>query len=424
MWQSLAQMTRNLVDIVNQVRASADHIAQGAKEIAAGNTSLSQRTEEQASTLEETSASMEQLAATVKQNAENCGRARAAADDASKITTEAATRMRELTHTMSEIESHSRRVADITGVIEGIAFQTNILALNAAVEAARAGEQGRGFAVVAAEVRNLAQRSAEAGKEIKALIEASAGNVSQGAALADAAGATMDKVIGVVRQVNDLISEIADASSEQSTGVDEISRAVSQLDHVTQQNAALVEEATSAALSFEEEAARLVDVVGTFKLDRMEDRDHAVALVKKAVAHAQAVGIEQACRDFKDANGPFRHGQFYVFSNELTGVQLCNPLAPDDDGKNNYDKKDAKGKPFVRSLIEIAKTKTKGWHDYHHTNPETGQIALKSAYVELIGNALIGCGIYKAESAPVVTAAPARTTAATRKQGRFPHAVR
>ncbi len=164
LWRSVAQMTRNLVDIVNQVRASADKIVHGAKEIAAGNTSLSQRTEEQASTLEETSASMEELAATVKQNAESCRRARAAADDASKITAEATQRMRDLARTMGAIESGSRRVAEITNVIESIAFQTNILALNAAVEAARAGEQGRGFAVVAAEVRSLAQRSAEAGK--------------------------------------------------------------------------------------------------------------------------------------------------------------------------------------------------------------------------------------------------------------------
>ncbi len=404
LWQSVGQMIRNLVEIVNQVRASADHIAHGAKEITAGNANLSQRTEEQASALEETSASMEELAATVKQNAENCGRARAAAGDASRITAEASERMRELTRTMGDIEGQSRRVADITGVIEGIAFQTNILALNAAVEAARAGEQGRGFAVVAAEVRSLAQRSAEAGKEIKKVIQASVGNVARGAALADAAGETMEKVQGVVQQVNDLISEIADASSSQSNGVDEISRAVTQLDHVTQQNAALVEEATSVAMSFEEEAARLVDVVGAFKVDRMEERDHAVALVKRAAAHVQAVGIEQACRDFKDPNGGFMHGEFYVFANDVNGVQLCNPRSPQADGQVTIDKKDAKGKDFVRAYIEVAKAKGKGWHDYHHTNPVTGKVDLKSAYVELVGNVVVGCGIYKAESRPVAAA--------------------
>jgi signal transduction histidine kinase len=170
---------------------------------------------------------------------------------------------------------------------------------------------------------------------------------------------------------------------------------------VTQQNAALVEEAASAALSFEEEAARLVDVVGAFKLDRMEDRDHAVALVKKAAAHLQAVGVEQACKDFKDSNGEFMHGQFYVFANHINGLQLCNPRSPQSDGKNTLTKQDARGKEFVRAYIEVAKTKGKGWHDYHHTNPVTEQVEKKSAYVELVGDIVVGCGIYKAESQPV-----------------------
>ncbi len=419
LWRSVAQMTRNLVDIVNQVRASADKIVHGAKEIAAGNTSLSQRTEEQASTLEETSASMEELAATVKQNAESCRRARAAADDASKITAEATQRMRDLARTMGAIESGSRRVAEITNVIESIAFQTNILALNAAVEAARAGEQGRGFAVVAAEVRSLAQRSAEAGKEIKDLIQTSVGNVAQGATLAGDAGATMEKVLGVVQQVNQLISEIAEASAEQSTGVEEISRAVSQLDHVTQQNAALVEEATSAALSFEEEAARLVDVVGTFKVDRMEDRDHAVALVKKAVAHLKAVGVEQAARDFEDPNGGFIEGEFYLFGNDLDGIRVCNGRTPGRrDKENNLERTDAKGKRFVREMIDIAKTKGKGWVDYHALNPATGQVEPKSAYVERVDNILLGCGIYKAGSAPVPAAVPSRASVTRHNTGR------
>jgi len=418
LWQAVAQMTRNLVQIVTQVRTSADHIALGAKEIAAGNTHLSQRTEEQAASLEETSSSMEEMAATVKQNADNCKLARATADDVSKITAQAAERMRELAQTMGKIEDGSRRVADITGVIESIAFQTNILALNAAVEAARAGDQGRGFAVVAAEVRSLAQRSATAGKEIKGLIKASVGSVAQGAALVDEAGATMEKVLDGVRHVNDRIGEIAEASSEQSTGIEQISRAVSQLDHVTQQNAALVEEAASAALSFDEEAARLVDVVGTFKLDHMEDRDNAVALVKKAVAHLQAVGLEQACRDFKDPNGGFMHGEFYVFVNDINGVQLCNPHSPDTDGKNTITKMDAHGKEFVRAYIEVAKTKGQGWHDYHHVNPVTEKVELKSAYVELVDNVVLGCGTYKTEPTPVAASVPPRVSAAARKPRR------
>lgn len=418
LWQSVGQMTRNLVQIVNQVRGSASNIELGAKEIAAANTNLSQRTEEQAATLEETSASMEEMAATVKQNADNCKLARATADDVSKITTEAAQRMRELAQTMGKIETGSHRVTDIVGVIEGIAFQTNILALNAAVEAARAGDQGRGFAVVAAEVRSLAQRSAAAGKEIKGLIEASVNNVAQGAALVDETSATMDKVLGGVQHVNDRISEIVEASSEQSTGIEQISRAVSQLDLVTQQNAAMVEEAASAALSFEEEAARLVNAVGTFKLDHMEDRDNAVALVKKAATHLQAVGLEQACKDFKNPNGGFMYGEFYVFANSIKGVQLCNPRSPDTDGKNTIEKKDANGKEFVRAYIEVAKTKGKGWHDYHHINPLTGKVELKSAYVELVDNVVLGCGIYKAESTPAAAPPPPRASASARKLGR------
>ncbi len=401
---SVGQMATNLAGIVSQARASAENISRAANEIATGNNNLSQRTEAQASTLEETAASMEELAATVRRNAENCRQATEAADGARAVTEQASSGMRELSETMKEIQSGSSRVAEITGLIESIAFQTNILALNAAIEAARAGEKGRGFSVVAAEVRNLAHRSAAAAKEIKEVIRGSAGSIDRGAALAHDTGGTMEKVLAGVQQVNELIKDIARASTEQSTGVDEINRALIQLEHMTQQNAALVEQATSAAMSFEDESARLVNMVGTFKLDRMQERDRVVALVKRAAAHLRTEGREKACRDFEDPAGGFIDGELYVFANDLSGVQLSNARSREQTGQNTIGKLDAKGHEFVRAYIEIAKARGSGWHDYHHVNPVTGKVELKSAYVERLGDVVLGCGMYKAEealSAPV-----------------------
>ena len=270
LWESVAQMNASLVGIVNQVRTSADTIVSGAREIAAGNGNLSQRTEEQASTLEQTASGMEALAGGVTQNAASCKRASTVAGSASTVAEKAAAGIGEVTRTMQQIDQSAHRVSDIIGVIEGIAFQTNILALNAAVEAARAGEQGRGFAVVAAEVRELAKRSADAAKEIKVLIEASTSSAAHGTKLVKEAGDTMNEVVTSVREVNGLIRDIAAASSEQSAAVDEINRAMEQMDNVTQQNAALVEQAAASTLAFEDEAARLAEVVGAFKTDRVE----------------------------------------------------------------------------------------------------------------------------------------------------------
>jgi methyl-accepting chemotaxis protein len=237
-----------------------------AQEIAAGNVNLSQRTEEQASTLEETASGMEELSTTVKQNAENCKLAKSLAGQANDVAVKGGEMVHKVVNTMGLIDKSSKKIVDIIGVIEGIAFQTNILALNAAVEAARAGEQGRGFGVVASEVRNLAQRSATAAKEIKALIEESVNNVNQGGKLVDETGHIINNVVVSVQQVTQLIGEIAAASEEQNTGVEEINKAILQMDNVTQQNAALVEEATASSLAFEEEAKKLSEAVSKFKL--------------------------------------------------------------------------------------------------------------------------------------------------------------
>ena len=263
---ALADMSGSLVRIVSEVRSGTETIGTASSEIAAGNLDLSARTEQQAGSLEETASAMEELTATVRQNSDNARQAKQMAVSASDKAVRGGEVMGDVIRTMEAIDSSSNKIADIISVIDGIAFQTNILALNAAVEAARAGEQGRGFAVVATEVRNLAHRSAAAAKEIKTLISDSVEQVEQGGKLVQQAGAAMTEVVDTVRSVTDIVSEISAASAEQSTGIDEINRAITQMDEVTQQNAALVEEAAAASQSLQEQASKLASVVGAFKL--------------------------------------------------------------------------------------------------------------------------------------------------------------
>jgi methyl-accepting chemotaxis protein len=259
-------MRRQLSHTMGDVKQSADAIDTASREIAAGNLDLSSRTEAQAASLEETASSMEELTSTVRQNADNAREANQLAASASDIAARGGSVVAQVVDTMESIKDSSRRVVDIIGVIDGIAFQTNILALNAAVEAARAGEQGRGFAVVATEVRSLAQRSAGAAKEIKQLIGDSVEKIDAGSSLAGAAGTTMAEVVASVRHVTDIMSEIAAASQEQSAGIEQVNQAVAQMDEVTQQNAALVEQAAAAAQSLQDQAARLTHAVARFKL--------------------------------------------------------------------------------------------------------------------------------------------------------------
>ncbi|MBI4290812.1 MAG: MCP four helix bundle domain-containing protein [Betaproteobacteria bacterium] len=266
--QALKDMNESLVRIVGEVRSSAEAIGGGTKQIASGNADLSQRTEEQASSLEETASSMEELTSTVKQNAENARQANQLAIGASEVAVKGGSVVSQVVETMSSINESSKKIVDIIGVIDGIAFQTNILALNAAVEAARAGEQGRGFAVVASEVRNLAQRSAAAAKEIKALIGDSVDKVGAGTKLVDEAGKTMEEIVASVKRVTDIMGEITAASQEQSAGIEQVNQAITQMDEVTQQNAALVEEAAAAAESLEEQARTLETAVAVFKVGR------------------------------------------------------------------------------------------------------------------------------------------------------------
>ena len=264
---SLKAMQASLSDTVAQVRRSAEGVATASAEISHGNDDLSARTEQQASALQQTAASMEQLGSTVRQNADSAREASRLATAASGVADQGGDAVRQVVETMKGINDSSRRVVDIIGVIDGIAFQTNILALNAAVEAARAGEQGRGFAVVASEVRSLAQRSADAAKEIKALIATSVQRVEQGSLLVDRAGGTMQELVQSIRQLTTLMGEISHASTEQSAGVHQVGEAVSQMDQATQQNAALVEESAAAAQSLREQAQQLVQAVSVFRIN-------------------------------------------------------------------------------------------------------------------------------------------------------------
>jgi methyl-accepting chemotaxis protein len=293
--EAMQNMQTNLRRIVSEVRSGSDSIATASREIAQGNLDLSARTEQQAASLQQTAASMHELGSTVRKNADSARQASQLAANASATAHTGGDVVTEVVQTMRDIDESSHKIASIISVIDGIAFQTNILALNAAVEAARAGEQGRGFAVVAGEVRNLAQRSAAAAKEIKGLIEDSVQRVERGAALADKAGSTMTEIVASIRQVADLMTEISAATAEQTDGVLQVGQAVSQMDQATQQNAALVEEGAAAADSLREQAQRLVSLVAAFRLERtMLQTEYAGAVAAQAIERAASPALPSA----------------------------------------------------------------------------------------------------------------------------------
>ena len=291
---AMKSMRDSLAQIVGEVRNGTDAIASASRQIASGNLDLSSRTEEQASSLEETASSMEELTSTVQQNADNARQANGLASSASEVAERGGAVVAQVVDTMASINDSSKKIVDIIGVIDGIAFQTNILALNAAVEAARAGEQGRGFAVVASEVRTLAQRSASAAKEIKLLIDDSVGKVNAGAKLVDQAGATMDEIVASVRRVTDIMGEISSASLEQTEGIEQINMAVSPMDQVTQQNASLVEEAAAAAESLQDQAGKLAELVTVFKLDARAPSVAAPAVPARTATRLAAPALRPA----------------------------------------------------------------------------------------------------------------------------------
>jgi len=326
--QALAAMQRQLASVVSTVRQGAESVATASAEIAQGNQDLSARTESQASALQETAASMEELGSTVKQNADSAAQANQLAQSASSVAVKGGEVVSQVVDTMRGIQDSSRKIADIINVIDGIAFQTNILALNAAVEAARAGEAGRGFAVVAGEVRNLAQRSAAAAKEIKQLITDSVGRVEQGTALVDQAGATMQEVVAAIRRVSDIMGEISAASAEQSAGVAQVGEAVTQMDQATQQNAALVEQMAAAAASLSTQAQELVQAVGVFKLAGHE----AAALRPPAQSAARASAVA-AVRPKAGASRPAAAAQPPAVRPAAAPTAQAKPAAGADEGE-------------------------------------------------------------------------------------------
>lgn len=307
---AMLEMRDSLINIVGKVRAGTESISTGSTQIAAGNLDLSVRTEEQASSLEETSSSMEELTSTVKETADNARQAKQLAVSATEVAVRGGHVVEEVVSTMDAISTSSSKIFDIISVIDGIAFQTNILALNAAVEAARAGEQGRGFAVVATEVRSLAQRSASAAKEIKALINDSVAEVSAGSKLVVDAGTTMQEIVESIQRVNDIMAEITAASQEQSQGIGQVNEAVAQMDRVTQQNAALVEEAAAAAASLSEQASELSVTVGMFKLDSAH---YAAPIVQRNMpSRSPAVASRPATQRSLPLSGSAQRTQLYV----------------------------------------------------------------------------------------------------------------
>ena len=388
---------QGLANVVWHIRRGTEMLSTATKEIADGNLDLSSRTEQQASALEETASAMEQMTSTVKENAANADEANRLARTASDVAVRGGEVVGEVVDTMDAISQSSKRIVDIIGVIDGIAFQTNILALNAAVEAARAGEQGRGFAVVAGEVRSLAQRSSAAAREIKGLIEDSAGKVQDGSKLVAQAGATMQEIVASIQRVNDIMSEISNASREQSSGIEQINQAIVQMDQVTQQNAALVEQAAAAADALQGQTAELNNVVGVFtiKTGSHGTMEEAVDMVEKAIAAIQEDGRDKAFADISNKLGPFCDRDLYVVVYDMHGRNLAHGANAALIGKDLIDAKDGAGNPYVRERIAIIADKGRGWQDYMFLNPISKQVEAKSMYLNRHEDLIVGCGVYK-----------------------------
>ena len=388
---------QSLANVVWHIRQGTERLAVSTSEIAAGNLDLSSRTEQQAGSLEETASAMEQMTSTVKGNAGNATEANQLARSASEIAVKGGNVVGQVVHTMDSINTSSKRIVDIISVIDGIAFQTNILALNAAVEAARAGEQGRGFAVVAGEVRSLAQRSSAAAKEIKQLIEASVNEVQGGSKLVAQAGATMKEVVASIQRVDTIMNEINTASREQSIGIEQVNEAIAQMDQVTQQNAALVEQAAAAADALQNQTTELGNVVSVFKIKTVSHgtTEEASEMVEKAIDAMQENGVDKTFAEINNKLGPFCDRDLYVVVYDMHGKNLAHGANASLIGKDLIDAKDGAGNLYVRERIAIIQSNDKGWQDYMFLNPISKQVEAKSMYLARYKDMIIGCGVYK-----------------------------
>ena len=395
--RAVDSISHGVANAIWEVRRGTSTVATVAAEMAASNMDLSARTESQAQALQETAASIDELTATVRQNADNAAEANELAVFASEIAVKGGNEVSRVVETMGSITASARKISEIIGVIDGIAFQTNILALNAAVEAARAGEQGRGFAVVAAEVRSLAQRSAEAAKEIKTLINESVGAVDAGGKLVEHAGDTIGKVVENVQRLTQIMGSISHASREQSSGIGLVSQAVSQMDHVTQQNAAMVEQAAAAASSLKAQSDELSSAVSVFTLKATSPgtADEAIVMVQRTVDSLAKHGRDATFSEVNSKLGCFRDRDLYVTIYDVKGRNMAHGTNPMQAGKQMIDAKDVEGRPFVRERIELIKREGKGWQDYKFLNPITKLVEPKMMYVEGFEDLVVGCGVYK-----------------------------
>jgi len=395
----LAEVGERMFRVAVDVRVGTTAIATTAGFVAGDNKALAQRTESQASALQQTVGSMEQLTSTVRQNAERARQAHELVGSAADAAREGGRVVGEVVQTMGGIRESSRRIVDITGVIDSIAFQTNILALNAAVEAARAGEQGRGFAVVAGEVRALAQRSATAAREIKQLIDESSTRVEAGHRLADQAGGAMSTMVDSVQRVAGIMGEIVQASEEQSSRLVEIHRAIAHIDDTTQRNGALVEAAAQTADSLQAQAQRLSGAVSDWHLGAREfgNADEARAMAEAGAQYVRTQGVERGKQAISDPQGPFVDRDLYLGMCDAGGTIVANGGNPRVIGVDGNVVKDVRGNYFVKEIMRVGHGPGTGWVDYQWVHPLSNETMTKSAYVQAVGvdGMVISCGFYK-----------------------------
>ena len=390
---AVGQLGRNVSAMVANVRSNAAFVSHAGKSLARGSSDLSDRTEQQAANLEQTAASVQELSSTVQENANTASRANTKAGEVRDVADQGATTMAQAVESVEAIQASAKRMDEIVGVIDGLAFQTNILALNAAVEAARAGESGRGFAVVATEVRSLAQRSAEASKEIRLLISTSSSQVAASVQKIRAAGTTINQVVNGIRDVAASMSQISTSSAEQSSGLSEITSAVRQLDEITQRNAQMVEQAVTQAVAMEGRASTLVESVALFKLQQ-GSAEEALALVQRAVAHRQHVSKEAFLRDVTDVTKGFMDRDMYVFVLDDSGRYLAFGGNPAKVGTRLQDIPGIDGQGLLQSVIDQADYEP-GWVEYNIANPTTGKVQAKMSFVQKVDGLYVGCGVYK-----------------------------